>query len=267
MNAPAPAGGPDGLAAVLTEIEEVLSSSRRMIDEFLGAAGTVLDQLPAIIAGGAFAALQQLQELRDQVIVRIAELLAQAGSPAALRAAGAVWTGAVGGRVSALASAATLDASMLDDHWQGRAADAYAKMLPRQQAALTAIKAGTDQVQKVLDQMAAAITAFWNDILVAAIALGASLAALLAASIPVVTLPATITLAVLALAAFLTAVGSAWSAFSDLSDAASAQSVELQQGLTSNAAFEAGAWPRSTSELSDAALLDGDGTDYRLRVS
>lgn len=46
----------------------------------------------------------------------------------------------MGQRAKALASTVTLEGTQSDDHWQGVAANAYRNTLPRQRAALIAIR-------------------------------------------------------------------------------------------------------------------------------
>lgn len=45
----------------------------------------------------------------------------------------------------------------------------------------------------------------------------------------------------------------------------SVQTNDLNQRLANNDAFPGAQWPRSTAELSDASLNDGDDTDWHLR--
>lgn len=199
------------------------------------------------------------------LIDSIGEFLSFAGNPDALRATGETWTLDVGARASGVASLATFDAVQADDRWMGVAADAYLRSLPRQNAALVAVKAATDDLQTVLNDLATAILEFWISIATALATLVGGLLVAAAGVAAVITAPAAIIGAGAAIAAAIAALNSAVDAFGSIAADSAAAAVELQQRVADGNAFPRGEWPVSATSFDDASLLDGDGLDWQVR--
>jgi hypothetical protein len=245
------------------DIRSVLEAARQLVNDIINGINSVLDQLPPASVAGIRAAVADLQRLVDEEIAEVERQLAFAGSPDTLRAAGESWR-EVGRLASAQAGKATLNSTQADDRWTGDAADAYGRTLPAQEKALIAIKARTDEIDKVLQDLAGSINSFWADIGFAAVALGAALASALILAATAVGAPAAAGLAAAAVVAFGTAATSALSALVDLTNACAARAAEFERTLDNNDAFDGGKWPKSTTDFSDASLTDGDDTDWHI---
>ena len=121
----------EDLESTLAAVRAAAGEARRAVDHVLGAGEAALRVLPDVVGHELRDALARLRRLFDEAMRELAALLAQAGSPSALRAVGAVWSGEIGGTVSRVAGLATLNGIRADDHWSGVAADAYRNTLPR----------------------------------------------------------------------------------------------------------------------------------------
>ena len=126
----------EDLATTLAAVRETAGEARRAVDTVIAAGEAALTVLPGMFGDELREALARLCRMFDDAMRELAALMAQAGSPTALRAAGAVWSGEIGGMVSRLAGLATLNGIRADDHWSGVAAEAYRNTLPAQQSAL-----------------------------------------------------------------------------------------------------------------------------------
>jgi hypothetical protein len=253
------------LSRVLAEIEQRLVDARQLAHDIAAGVDAVLSLVPHAVAAightiGAF--VRQV----EAYIWALGELLAAGGSPSALRAAGAAWTTEVGAVTSALAGDTSIDVSLVDDRWTGVAADAYRNTLLPQQQALAAIKATTDEIDSGLQEFAGALRSFWVSMLGAAVSLCAALAVALGQIAGVLTAPVGAAAGIGAIGAFGKFVADATADFVTLSSSAAARSAEVTRRLTTNSAFRSGGrWPRSTTDLTDASITDGDDTDWHLR--
>src|SRR5262249_56184083 len=88
-------------------------------------------------------------------------LVVEGGVPWTLYEHASAWADRVGEVASGLAGDANVDETKVDDWWQGVAATAYTNTLPRQSAALTAIKTATDELASSLTWAAIGIFPFW----------------------------------------------------------------------------------------------------------
>jgi hypothetical protein len=247
----------------VAEIRSVLGGARQLVIDIINGINSVLDQLPPDSVAGIRAAAADLQRLVDKQVAEVERQLAFAGSPDALRSAGESWR-EVGRLASAQAGKATLNSTQADDRWTGDAADAYGRTLPAQEKALVAIKARTDEIDKVLQDLAGSINSFWADIGFAAVALGAALASALILAVTTVGAPAAAGLAAAAVGAFAAAANSALTALVEITNACAARTAEFERTLANDDAFEGGIWPKSTTAFSDASLTDGDDTDWHI---
>jgi hypothetical protein len=218
-------------------------------------------------ASGIRSALHKIGELLTDLFREIGKFFTQPGVPWTLWAHGNDWSGdPIGGRVSKLISKSTLDEVRADDVWQGPAADAYKNTLPRQKEALAAIKTAADLIDGVLAKVALAIGAFWIAIAALILSLVVELTVESGAAATGVGAPAAAAGAGISLAKALALLGAAGSAlYAFLANAALSSMKDLHQQIFNDSAYPDGHWPRSTSDLSDGSLSDGDTTDWRMR--
>jgi hypothetical protein len=219
------------------------------------------------LASGIRSALNKIGELLSTLFREIGKFFTQPGVPWTLWAHGNDWSGEpIGGRVSKLVAKSTLDEIRTDDVWQGPAADAYRNTLPRQKDALAAIKAAADLIDSVLSKVALAIGAFWLAVAALILSLWVELTAESGAAATGVGAPAAAAAAGISLAKALALLGTAGGAlYAFLANDAMSSMKDLRQQVHNDSAYPDGQWPRSTTDLSDGSLSDGDTTDWRMR--
>jgi hypothetical protein len=204
------------------------------------------------------------------VIVRtLVELGFKPGVPWTLWSHGNEWAGeAIQGRVSAQVARLTRDGLVTDDYWQGRAADAYNFVLPRQSAALEAVAAHCRTIDDVLTKMAVAIGAFWLALLLIVTSLLIELVTEIAAAFTGVAAPAAAGAGAGSVVKFLASLSAVLSAFFAIMVGETLPELKnLRQDLHNNSAFPGGGWPQPSETLTaDSRLLDGDGLDWRLKI-
>ena len=262
MSAIVPVGNPARLLAGLEPTMAAASTHLGAITDAAEAAVTVLPGPEGIALGQAVAALRANS---DDVWTRLYRVLSVIGDPAGLRAAADGWTERVAGPVSDLIAVPTLNTLAADDYWTGPAADAYRNTLPAQGTALTAVHDAAVEIAATLHQLADAITDLWKKGGIAGLGLEATLAVAVATAATLAGTPLAVAAAIGAIAAFVTALATAVDALTSLVTAVRNQATTLTQRLHTDTGFQNG-WPRSTSPISsDAALLDGDDTDWHLR--
>lgn len=212
-------------------------------------------------------ALQRLRDLIARFFIEYAKIALNPGWPFGLMAAAGDWTEKVGGPVSGLAGRLSPDQLRIDNHWRGRAADAYAAILPSQQKALEAIKATTDAIDANLNKAAWGIIALWAGVVLAVVAFVAELIAESAAAATVVGAPPAAAAAGLSTAKVIGVVVGCVGLFVTFAGTIVDSMTSLNQTLHADGAFPGGRWPRSTtSDFSDGSLSDGDTTDWRIRT-
>jgi hypothetical protein len=172
----------------------------------------------------------------------------------------------VGGPASALVATASADGMTADDHWQGIAATAYLNTLPRQAAAVAAVKAATDQLDSALLGVAFGIVAFWLAVVAALIALVIELTAETAAAGTVVGAPIAAAGAGLSASKAFAIIGGAVTAFIAYLTVIFSQCATIEQLLSNNNAFPDGHWPHPSIDLSDGSITDGDGTGWHVKI-
>jgi hypothetical protein len=235
--------------AVLDRVRSALDEAAAHVDRIAGAVEAALAVLPADAAAGARAEVADLRGAFTDVVAQLGAMLAAAGDPAGLRAAGAVWTTAIGAPVSRLVGVASDDVLETDDRWTGAAADAYRATLPARQTALAAVVVTCLEVDATLGDLAAALTDFWIAIGTACLALVLALAGALGAAATVVGAPAAAGISLAGVGALVAAGSAALSSLSDITAAAAAHSAALERRLADSTAFPLGRWPRSTTGI------------------
>jgi hypothetical protein len=256
----------EDLEATLAGVRATAGEARRAVDQVVAAGEAALRVLPDVFGHELREALARLRRLFDEAMRELDALIAQAGSPTALRAAGAVWSGEIGGMVSRLAGLATLNGIRADDHWSGVAADAYRNTLPAQQSALTAVQAVGAEIDATLNDLASAIIRFWLAVAVAMVAFVVAVASAVATASTGVGAPVGVTIAIAAVGATAVAVNEALTDLTAITTDIRDQAAGLQRRLGNATAFPGGRWPRSTTPISgDGSIDDGDDTDWHLR--
>ena len=256
----------EDLATTLAAVRDTAGEAQRAVDTVIAAGEAALTVLPGMFGDELREALARLRRMFDEAMRDLAALMAQAGSPTALRAAGAVWSGEIGGMVSRLAGLATLNGIRADDHWSGVAAEAYRNTLPAQQSALTTVKAVGDEIDTTLNDLASAIIRFWLAVAVALVGFVVAVASAVATASTVVGAPVGVTIAIAAVGATAVAVNEALTDLTTITTDIRDQAAGLQRRLSNDTAFPAGGWPRSTTPISgDGSISDGDDTDWHLK--
>lgn len=251
--------------AVFGRLQDSVVQVGEVNRDFLDAASAAIRTLPAPIAEALRAGIAEVGRQIDELNALLDRALAVPGNPWALWEAGSGWTQQVGGAVAPLAALATLDEVRVDEFWQGVAADAYRFTLPRQRDALAAVKAATDDLQDSLDAGGWAIVAFWGAVAAALVALILAVVGAIAAVAGGVTAPAAPALASAGLGGAITLIVAANGALTAELAALASATATLEQRFAADEAFPRGSWPRSTADLSDASLTDGDDTDWHIR--
>lgn len=247
---------------LLEDVRALLDDIRRCVDTILAAVqtfGSLLRELGATFVEEAAA---RLRSLADQVLAEIGQFVAAGGEPELLRAAGREWAAGVGGTAAALAGRTTLDQLQTDDHWHGRAGEAYRSSLRPQKEALTAVKTLGDGIDDALQKLATGCETFVATVVGAAAVADVALIGAGVAAATGVGLPAAVVAAVAALAVFL---GGFYLARTTLDGQLDEAGAALDRLRSNDVAFPGGAWPRSTSPLDDASFTDGDPSDWSLQ--
>jgi hypothetical protein len=254
----------DILHRVDQKLRDAEEQTRRLIDRVRHAMSWL-----GPFGHGVMEVLEKIWEILQKIGSEIATFFTQPGVPWTLWNHGNDWSGPpVAGRIAKLVGEATLDETRADDRWQGSAADAYRNTLPRQKEALAKLVSVAQDIDDVLTKMAVAIGAFWIAVLSAIIALVVELTAETAAAATVVGAPPAAAAGGISLGKALGLIAGAASLLYGfvMSDTAPAIK-DLRQSLYDATAFPGGRWPRSTTDMSDGSLSDGDGTDWHLKVS
>lgn len=212
--------------------------------------------------------LAQIPPRIHDFVAWLVDLFANPGVPWTLWNHGNDWSGPpVAGKLSNLVGKATLDETRVDDAWQGPAADAYKNTLPRQKEALGKLVTFAQQIDDALTKMGIAIGALWLAILTAITAFVIEVIVESGAAATGVGAPAAAGGLAASVAKVLAIVSGALDLFFAFVVANTLPVLkQLHQNLNDNSSFPDGNWPRSTTDLSDGSLSDGDTTDWRVRA-
>jgi uncharacterized protein YukE len=199
-----------------------------------------------------------LTSIGHDLIAKLKELLRGAIAPIRFFALAGDW-GGVRGLASSIAGELQPVALSVDFCWQGRAADAYQKVIPAQVSAAVRIGAMADKTQTALTWSAAAGCAFYLGVLVVVIQLIIAFIGVLAALESVVFSWAALALAIekatFSAAEIVALVGL-------LAAALTTQEIQLSNlhsEAEDAAAFPHHQWPSSvTDRYTDATVTDGD---------
>jgi hypothetical protein len=256
---------PGALPGLLADIRSEIDHAAELVNAISNGVKAVLRALPSEAVGPVLAETVKLQRWFNEAIAEIGHALGNVGNPEVLRAAGAAWATDIGGTVSGLSGLATDNMTQADDRWTGVAADAYRNTLLPQRLALAEIKTTGDEIDAVLNDLANAVVNF-------AISVGLTVAGLVAGlavasvSVPtVIAAPLAIAAGCGAVAAFSAGIIGLIESLKDIVSDANTRSAELERRLSNNTAFPHGAWPRSTTDMNDGSITDGDGTDWHIK--
>lgn len=265
MSSPGAAVSEDEFREILERVRRFLDRAQRAAVELIDNVNDVIGWLPGALADRVVAVLNRFNDLLSQFYREVGEFVTEPGWPPGLFSARDEWVSKVGARASELVSTATLDETRSDDYWQGVAADAYRNTLPRQKEALTAIKAVTDDIADALTNIGWAIYTAWAALAVAVATFVAELLTEAGAAATGVGAPPAAAAASGSAVKVVTLVGAIIGGLVYYLTTLSGECNNLNQRLGENNAFPSGRWPRSTTNLSDASLNDGDSTDWHIR--
>lgn len=263
-----------GTAISESEFRDTLAKVERLTRDVDSHIGALFDRcnramrfLPADLDEVLRDALGRLRKLIADFCAEYAKIVNNPGWPPGLRNTGDDWTSKVGGPISGLVGKLAPDQLRIDNHWQGRAADAYAAVLPSQQKAMEAIKETANALHANLTKAGAAILSLWLGLIIAIGAFVVELFAEASAATTVVGAPPAAAAAGLSTAKVIGVVVSCVSLFVAFAGLIMESMTTLKQTLHDNTAFPGGGWPRSTtSDLNDGSLSDGDSTDWRMKT-
>jgi hypothetical protein len=191
------------------------------------------------------------------IVAEVERQLAQVGDPVRLHEVGVTWSKSVGAPASMTGGDFDLNTLLTDDEWAGIAADAYKSLVPSQKTAFDAVKAVTDKLQQVLDDVATGIVVAWGGVLGAVASFVSKIIAAAVTAATGVGAPAAIGIAVEAVMEFgglITAIFATLGNF--FTGTAMPATRTLNQSLTDNSAFPNGAWPTTTSNIRDSSFRD-----------
>ncbi|PKW18484.1 hypothetical protein [Saccharopolyspora spinosa] len=244
---------------------ELLNRVQDEFEKMVSNVNSIADWLPDFVWRKVKDGIQEVSRLIDRLFKELTDFFTQPGSPGALWDAAKAWTEQVGAKTSELSASLKIDQLRTDNEWDGTAATAYKDSIASQQDSLKAIKSATDALDSSLNELAGAIIAFW-------VALGAALATYVSAMIAAALACATAVGALPGVAAAVTATGVVIAAVAAFATALATylntiktQQASMRQQLANNDAFPGGKWPRSTTDISDASVTDGDDTDWQVQ--
>lgn len=199
---------------VMGEVERLLQQIQDKIDWLRDKINGVLEKVP----GWLDWVVGKVQEAWNEFIAKVGELwdwftdkLAYAGDPGGLDSLATRWTTEIATVTSAQAHEVDSGDLMVDDRWQGDAAEQYRQKVPEQKSTLEAIRGQlVTAVTGALDTLRMGIITFWVGVGTALLALVGGLAGAATATGTIVGLPAAPVIAGIAVAVALAALGSTY---------------------------------------------------------
>ncbi|MEV8518124.1 hypothetical protein [Dactylosporangium sp. NPDC051484] len=244
----------DLLDAAARHAARVVSDCHRWL-RLLGPAAPVLER-----------PLAELERAAADVAGHLRTMLDRPGDPVALWQAAERWRLAIAAQATDRAATFTSGSLHADDHWQGPAAEAYARTLPPQHEALLQLAGTAGDTAASLRETAAALVAYWTAVGAALTGLTAQLATAAAATATPATAPAGAALALAAASECIAALNGLQRALTLELERGRRTQQTLLTRLTDGPAFPSGHWPvAAAASLSDGSLTDGDASDWSLR--
>ncbi|MBG0564097.1 hypothetical protein [Actinoplanes aureus] len=178
-------------AALLARIRSTLDRIDAKTVELRLAVDSGMRFVPPPLRNRVAAGWPDFCALMRRIWDNLTTILSNMGSPYRLYTTANAWSDRVGVPVSGQVQTAEAGLLLVDDNWDGDAADAYRQMLPLQKAALDKIKSTiTDGVSTALMTVAAGIVAFWAGLVGAATALAVGILGALSSTATIIGMPA-----------------------------------------------------------------------------
>jgi hypothetical protein len=197
----------DEVTRLLQEISDKVDELTRKVNETLakvpGWASWVVDRVQDAWNG--------LCEKLGQFWDWFTDKLAYAGDPFGLSDMARRWADEVSAPTSAQTHEIDDGDLLVDDNWQGDAADQYRQRVPEQKSTLEAIRSEyVAALTSALNSMSSGITVFWWGVAGAIVSLALGIAGAITATGTIIGLPAAPVLAALGVAGALVALGATW---------------------------------------------------------
>lgn len=190
---------------------------------------------------------------------RLARWFQQPGDAESLRSKGESWATQVGDPLGAIAGKMSMINLRTYTEWTGPAAEAYKAIVPAQGAALGDLKGLAQQVRTSMDNLANALDSFYLSVEVAlAVAVVGITGAIVGAATIVGALPA--------IAALLTTLGVVIGLITTIITSMNSflDTIEIQQTALRQKIHDVGStWPKSSHDIGDGGVTDGDRSEWR----
>ncbi|PZS30618.1 MAG: hypothetical protein DLM58_13455 [Pseudonocardiales bacterium] len=168
-------------------------------------------------------------------------ILSNMGDADAVTRAANGWSDQVAGPVTKEVGNADAGLLLVDDKWDGDAADLYKQIIPLQKTALDKIKTGfTDGISLALSQLRTAITTFKGALIVALAALAAGIIGAIFSADTIFGIPAVPFIAAGAVAICSAAI---YYGVTTLQSANASANTQLRQKLNDSTGYPGGKWP------------------------
>lgn len=227
---------------VIDEVTRLLEQVRDKVDELTRKVNETLAKVP----GWASWVVDRVQDAWAVLCEKLSQFwdwftdkLAYAGDPGGLSDMASRWADDVATPVSAQTHEIEAGDLLVDDRWQGDAADQYRQKVPDQKLTLKAVRSEyVTALTSALNSMSSGITVFWWGVAAAIVSLAAGIAGAITATGTIIGLPAAPVLAGLGVAGALVALGTTWNTLNNEATSASlALDTAKSYGLTSWPSF------------------------------
>jgi hypothetical protein len=196
---------------VIDEVTRLLDEIRGKVDELTRTINETLAKVP----GWASWVVDRVRDGWDAFCEKLGQFwdwftdkLAYAGDPGGLSDLARRWADEVAAPVSAQTHEIEAGDLLVDDRWQGDAADQYRQRVPDQKLTLKAVRSEyVAALTSALNSMSSAITVFWWGVAGALVSLALGIVGAVTAAGGVVTAPAAPVIAGLGVAGALIALG------------------------------------------------------------
>jgi hypothetical protein len=199
---------------------------------------------------------QKLQEFWD----RVNQLFEQPGNSDRLKEVGNQWVDGVGNPAGDIAGDIALTQLKANVEWTGRAAEAYKALVPAQGNGLNSIKLLANQIKSSLTSLANSIDSFWTAMTCALVGFAVAIVGAIVAACTVVGIPAAIGVIITAVGACLALITVAVTSLQS-----HVHTIEAEQATLKQKVHDLGTtWSKSSTEISDGSVSDGDPSDWRV---
>ncbi|GAA2333470.1 hypothetical protein GCM10009854_06120 [Saccharopolyspora halophila] len=247
--------------SLVSEVNDKADELTVKIDEFFAQVNEMISWVPAPFTDLIEPIEQGMRELRVKVQEfwkPINEFIDQLGDPDRLREVSDQWATAVGDKLGDIAGDINLQRLKANIEWSGPAAEAYKALVPAQSDGLTSIKDVAMQLRTSLNSLANAIDAFLLAISVAFGVFIVGAVGAIAAACTVVGTPAAIAAIATAAGVSIGLVTTAIISMNSFADTIETEQTGIKQKVTDLG----DTWSRSTHDLGDGSVSDGDRTEW-----